>query len=72
MKSKKLALSVFTATTFFTVAASAWYGYWDEYMYYSDASYTIPVGEKTITCSGRSYVSGEVTPYAKRVIHQPC
>ncbi|WP_363297202.1 DUF6289 family protein [Brevundimonas sp.] len=41
------------------------------FTYYSDATYTVEVGEKHILCSGRTVRLGETTPYYQ-IYTTPC
>jgi hypothetical protein len=46
--------------------------YYTEYAYYSDASYTVWVGEKITTCTGKVYSYGTVTLYRQLVERYDC
>lgn len=46
--------------------------YYIEMAYYSDASYAVMVGERTVFCNGRTSIEGVITPYRRMVYQQPC
>jgi ABC-type uncharacterized transport system substrate-binding protein len=56
------------AASSFAVAASYYY----DYEYYSDGTYTTVVGEKIITCKGRVFTYGTVTPYRRTIESYNC
>jgi len=56
------------AASGYALAAS----YFTEYAYYSDASYSVWVGEKITTCQGRVYTYGTVTIYKQLVDRYDC
>ncbi len=53
-------------------AAYALPEYWDEYDYYSDASYSEHVGTGGRLCSGRTYLEGVKTNYKIQTLHVKC
>ena len=46
--------------------------YYTAYDYYSDASYSVWVGEKITTCRGRTFTSGTVTVYKQLTERYDC
>ncbi|WDD98013.1 DUF6289 family protein [Thalassomonas actiniarum] len=72
---KKIAAIALTGITLsaasYAYAASS--GYIKEFVYYSDASYSTPVGEKVVNqCRGTTYSSGQVTSYVRLVGMEMC
>ena len=41
-------------------------------IYYSDETHTVMVGDKYLSCSGRVYLDGVVTPYSEIRIGSKC
>lgn len=61
------------ANLLITSAAIAAGGYYyQEITYYSDATLSYNVGERTILCNGHKYTTGQVTPYYTIDISIPC
>lgn len=46
--------------------------YYQEITYYSDASLSDAVGDRTILCNGHQFTSGTVTPYYTVDLSIPC
>jgi hypothetical protein len=77
MKFKKIALTLAAgssvlAAALFSVHVFARPAYSTETDYYSDATKTEYVGTSTFTCTGKTVVEGQVTPYSTLVIRYRC
>ena len=64
--------SAFAAAALITAHAVAGIGYGYEMDYFSDASQTNIVGNKTVSCDNKVVVSGSQTAYSKEVMRWSC
>lgn len=69
---KKLAVAGVSLTALVSSAVMALPSSWEERIYYSDATYTQFVGERSQTCTGLVVVSGQVTRYSKVLVSGSC
>lgn len=72
MKKTKTGLILGCALGLISAVTIAGPKYYIETLYYSDASYSEHVGEKSRTCTGRTYVTGQVTSYSRVLIKERC